>query len=83
MPAAFRSAICAAIACFCGCLLGTPQDHDRPHGHQDTKTEVSPTDGAILFNAAGTGGRDLYLLDSTGSKVSRIAETPECETSLF
>ncbi|MCO6046114.1 hypothetical protein NG895_19615 [Aeoliella sp. ICT_H6.2] len=42
---------------------------------------VSPTDDAILFNAVGTGRRDLYLLNLTDQKVSRIGDTPEYETA--
>jgi hypothetical protein len=67
--------ICVAMACLSGCPLGTPRDHYRPHGHLDTTIVVSPTDDAILFNTVGTGGRDLYLLDLSDQKVTRIAET--------
>ena len=73
--------ICVAMVCLCGCPLGTPRDHYRPPGHGDTTIAVSPTDDAILFNAVGTGGRDLYLLNLTDLKVKRIAETPEYETA--
>lgn len=67
--------------CFCGCPIGTPRDHYRPHGHQDTTIAVSPKDDAILFNAVGTGGRDLYLLSFSDLKVTRIAETSDYETT--
>ena len=51
-----------ATSCLVGCPMATPKDHFRPNGHQDTTIDVAPTDDAILFNASGTGGRDLYLL---------------------
>jgi Tol biopolymer transport system component len=38
-------------------------------------------DDAIIFNAVGTGGRDLYRLDLTNLNVTRIAETPDYETA--
>lgn len=72
---------CVAMVCLCGCPFGTPRDHYRPHGHQDTTIALSPTDDAILFNAGGSGGRDLYRLDLTDLKVTRIAETPDYETA--
>ena len=81
MPMAFRLTTCVAMVCVCGCLLGTPRDHYRPIGHGDTTIAVSPMDDAILFNAAGTGGRDLYRLDLTNLNVTRIAETPDYETA--
>ena len=81
MPVASRLMTCVAIVCLCGCPLGTPHDHHRPHGHGDTTIAVSPTDDAILFNAVGIGGRDLFLLDLTELKVTRIAETPDYETA--
>lgn len=81
MTDASRSLICLLTVCLCGCPLGTPRDHYRPHGHQDTTIAVSPADDAILFNAVGAGGRDLYLLSFTDLNVTRIAETPEYETA--
>jgi Tol biopolymer transport system component len=38
-------------------------------------------DDTILFNAAGTGGRDLYVLHLTDLKVTRIADTPDYEVA--
>ncbi len=64
-----------------GCPIGTPYDHYRPIGHQDTTVAVSPDDAQLAFNAAGVGGRDLYLLDLQSRMVSRIAETSAYETS--
>ncbi|TVQ00342.1 MAG: hypothetical protein EA381_07675 [Planctomycetaceae bacterium] len=81
MCGAFRPALCVLLICVCGCPLGTPRDHYRPHGHNDTTIAVSPDDDAILFNSVGSGGRDLYLLDLTNLKVTRIADTPEYETA--
>ena len=68
---------CVALICLCGCPLGTPNNHHRPHGHQDTTIAISPNEEAILFNAAGAGGRDLYLLRLADLKVLRVAEMPE------
>lgn len=81
MTASLRSLVYLASICLCGCPLGTPRDHYRPHGHQDTTIAIPQTDDAILFNAIGTGGRDLYLLDLTDLKVTRVAQTPEYETA--
>lgn len=78
---AFRDARigCFVLLCLCGCPLGSPRDHYRPMGHGDTTLDVSPTDDAIVFNATGAGGRDLFLLRLDDLRVTRIAETPEYE----
>ena len=78
---AFRAAPIGwfALLCLCGCPLGSPRDHYRPIGHGDITLDVSPTDDAIVFNATGAGGRDLYLLRLDDLRVTRIAETPEYE----
>ncbi len=60
-----------------GC--GTPWDHYRPIGHQDMSLECSPGDDQIVFNATGSGGRDLYVLRLDRPRVTRIAESPEYE----
>ena len=67
------------LLCLCGCPLGSPRDHYRPIGHGDTTLDVSPTDDAIVFNATGARGRDLFLLRLDDLHVTRIAETPEYE----
>jgi Tol biopolymer transport system component len=64
-----------------GCPLGTPNDHYRPHGHQDMTIRVSPTNESLVFNASGRGGRDLYLLRLSDMSVVRIAETPDYEVT--
>jgi Tol biopolymer transport system component len=81
MSVPFRAMIFATMICVCGCPLGTPRDHYRPPGHQDTTIAVSPKDDALLFNAAGAGGRDLYLLDLAHLTVTRIVETADYETA--
>jgi Tol biopolymer transport system component len=81
MHTTFHSILGVVVLALCGCPLGTPQDHYRPHGHQDTTIAISPTDDTIVFNAAGTGGRDLYLLTLTDLKVHRVADTPEYEVA--
>jgi Tol biopolymer transport system component len=55
--------------------------HYRPIGHGDTTIAVSPIDDAIIFNAIGTEGRDLYRLNLSGLDVTRIAETTDYETA--
>jgi TolB protein len=81
MTIAFRSTICFALVSLCGCPIGTPRDHYRPHGHQDTTIAVSPADDAIVFNAVGNGGRDLFLLELTDFKVTQITQSPDYETA--
>jgi Tol biopolymer transport system component len=71
--------ICLALACLSGCPLGTPRDHSRAIGHGDTTIAISPQDDTLVFNAAGTGGRDLYLLNLDNLKVRRITDTPDYE----
>lgn len=73
------AALCAAVLSLCGCPLGSPNEHYRPIGHQDTTIDVSPADDAIVFNANGAGGRDLYLLRLGDLRVTHIAETPQYE----
>ncbi len=72
-----------AVASLIGCVAvvgcGTPWDHNRPIGHQDMSLECSPADDQIVFNATGSGGRDLYVLRLDRPRVTRIAETPEYE----
>ena len=41
----------------------------RPAGHHDMTLDVAPGDEAIVFNANGAGGRDLYLLSLPGLEV--------------
>jgi Tol biopolymer transport system component len=72
---------CIAMLLIVGCPLGTPSDHYRPHGHQDTTIDIAPTDDAILFNATGTGGRDLYLLRINTLNVVRITDSPNYEVT--
>ena len=83
MPVRYALIVSIPLLCLCGCPqgipIGLPSDHYRPHGHQDTTLDVSPTDDAIVFNATGAGGRDLYLLQLESLRVTRIAETPEYE----
>src|SRR5689334_5957678 len=78
---ASRTMVCMAMVCLCGCPFGTPYDHYRPIGQQDSTIDVAPADDVILFNAAGDGGRDLYLFDLTTFKATRIAATEEYETA--
>ena len=82
MKTMVRLPLYIAILCLCGCPTGTPRGHDRPHGHQDPTIAISPTNDAILFNATGTGGRDLFLLDLRDHTVSRITDSQNDEVAL-
>ena len=64
-----------------GCPIGTPSGHSRPHGHQDVTIDISPADDALVLNATGQGGRDLYILNFADKTVRRIAETPDYEVA--
>ncbi len=72
--------VCAALMCACGCPLESPSGHSRPIGHTDTTFDVAPSNDAIVFNAAGAGGRDLFMMMLDDLAVTRVAETPEYET---
>ncbi len=60
-------------------LSGCANGHDRPEGHSDVTFRISPRGDELVFNARGEGGRDLYRLDLTSLKVTRIAATPSYE----
>src|SRR5262245_45564715 len=60
-----------------GCVSG----HDRPHGHGDVTFGITPRGDALVFNAAGMGGHDLYLLDLETLRVKRVAATPDYEVA--
>jgi TolB protein len=77
---AFRL-VCLSQILLCGCPGSTPSDHYRPPGHGDISIAVSPNDDAILFNASGTGGRDLYLLNLVDQKVTKILDSSDYETT--
>ncbi len=62
-------------------LVGCTNGHDRPHGHSDMSFGISPSGGELVFNANGEGGRDLYRLDLTNFRVTRIAATPDYEVA--
>lgn len=83
MPVRYALIVWIPLLCLSGCPLkspiGSPSDHNRGIGHQDTTLDVSPTDDVIVFNATGAGGLDLYLLQLESLRVTRIAETPEYE----
>jgi Tol biopolymer transport system component len=55
------------------------KSHDRPGGHSDVTFGISPSGDAVVFNASGKGGRDLYLLDINKRQVTQIAATPDYE----
>ncbi len=61
--------------------MGTPSAHYRPHGHQDTTIDISPADDAIIFNASGNGGRDLFLLNLETLNVVQITDSPNYEVA--
>jgi TolB protein len=66
----------------CGLFLrGCANAHNRPRGHDDITFDISESGDALVFNATGTGGRDLYVLRLSDLSVTRIAETLEYEVS--
>lgn len=81
MNTGIRLLLCTVTLCVCGCPMGTPGDHYRPHGHQDTTISISPTSDAILFNATGSGGRDLFLLNLINLTVERITDSRNYEVA--
>jgi Tol biopolymer transport system component len=74
-----------AVACLVGGILmllrGCMNEHSRPGGHGDISFAVSPGGDAIVFNAVGDGGRDLYRLDLATRRVTPIAATPDYEVA--
>src|SRR5437016_557659 len=59
--------------CASGCgLFGPPKQ-------RNLSFDVSPAGDQIVFVAAGEGERDLYLLQLSTLRVTRIAKTPEYE----
>lgn len=72
---------CLVALLFVGGLRGCMTAHSRPRGHQDVTFNVAPDGKVIVFNAAGQGGMDLYLLDLHRRRVRRIAATPEYEVA--
>jgi Tol biopolymer transport system component len=66
----------------CGLFLrGCANEHYRPPGHDDMTFDVSATGDSIVFNAVGTGGRDLYLLRLNDSSVTSVADTVDYEVT--
>jgi Tol biopolymer transport system component len=66
----------------CGIFLrGCGSEHYRPPGHGDITFDVSSAGDAIVFNGAGTGGRDLYVFRLAASTVTRVADTAEYEVA--
>jgi Tol biopolymer transport system component len=60
-------------------LRGCANAHSRPIGQGDMTFDLSESGDMIVFNAVGTGGRDLYLLRVSDSSVTCVAATPEYE----
>ena len=85
-PGTLRMSV-AVVGFLAACLLlsfvvvlrGCMNEHYRPLGHGDITFAVSPRGDAIVFNAVGEGGRDLYRLDMATFRVARIAATPDYE----
>jgi hypothetical protein len=53
-------------------LQGCMNEHWRPGGHSDVTFAVSHRGDAVVFNAHGEGGRDLYVLDLATHSITRI-----------
>jgi dipeptidyl aminopeptidase/acylaminoacyl peptidase len=87
-PASLRPSVSIAsflVAClvvWIGLVLrGCMTAHDRPGGHADITFALAPQGDAIVFNAVGDGGRDLYRLDLATRRVTRVAATPDYEVA--
>jgi Tol biopolymer transport system component len=66
----------------CGLVLrGCANAHSRPIGQGDMTFDVSSSGDAVVFNGAGTGERDLYLLRLSDLYVTRVADTSEYEVA--
>lgn len=73
------SFVVASVVIVRNVLHGLMTAHYRPPDNRDVRFALSPQGDKLVFNARGQGGRDLYLLDLTMRRVTRIAETPEYE----
>ncbi|HEX6963106.1 MAG TPA: hypothetical protein VF175_14650 [Lacipirellula sp.] len=69
----------AAAGLFAVNLSSCANYHSRPPGHGDLSFDISPAGDQLVFNAAGDGGRDLYLMTFPELRVTRIAATAEYE----
>ena len=81
MRPSFALILCIATLCLVGCPQGTPWGHDRTHKIRDSTIDIAPSDDAILFNASGKGGRDLYLLRLDNLAVVQITDSPAYEVT--
>lgn len=55
--------------------------HSRPNGHQNTTIDIAPDDNAILFNATGRGGRDIYVLNLSDLSVAQVTNSRDYEVT--
>jgi len=62
-------------------LRGCMSEHTRPFGNQDLTFDLSPRGDKLIFNGAGNGARDLFLLDLNSMRLTRITDTPDYEMS--
>lgn len=69
------------LALCTGLLRGCTNGHSRAHGHGDISFDISQAGDMIVFNAAGQGQLDLYVLRLGDLSVARVAATPEYETT--
>lgn len=51
----------------------------RGIGHSDVAIEIDSVGNTLVFNANGTGGSDLYLMDLKTSEVTRVTDTAAYE----
>ena len=65
-----------------GCTQSNVQSQASQHQTQGLlycAFDVSPDGKTIVFSGIGNGGKDLYLLDLTTNKVTRLTNTPDYE----
>lgn len=85
MPKTSSLIMIASLAVVAAACVLTPRScmtqHSRPIGHNDISIEISPSDDLLVFNASGSGTRDLYLFRLTDQHVTRVADTTAYEVT--
>lgn len=70
----------AAVSCLIGGVLLLSACHSpQVQQYRDLSFDIAPTGDRIIFTGRGKGIWDLYFLDLTTKKVTRLAETDQWE----